>query len=96
MSKKPQTKSDAIRAINHEFPGATNATIKKLCFDRWKMQIQSNDIHATLGNETSRRDERKEALVRATATLLVSHAGTYRDALRILRTLRKGGSTNGK
>ncbi len=90
-NQKPQTKSDAIRAINQEFPGATNATIKKLCFDRWKMNTQSNDIHATLGNEACRRDERKDNLNRKLAETFLTRVGDYRTCLRLLRSLIKEG-----
>lgn len=91
MSKKPQTKSEAIRAINAEVPGATNATIKKLCFDRWKMIVQSGDVHFALGSESSRRDARKDNLNRKLAETFLSRVGDYRECLRLLRAIRKEG-----
>lgn len=90
-NQKPQSKSDAIRAINEEFPGATNATIKKLCFDRWKMNVQSGDVHFALGSESSRRDARKDNVNRKLAETFLSRVGDYRTCLRLLRSLRKEG-----
>jgi len=87
----PQTKADVIRAINEEFPGATNSTIRKLCFDRWKMNVQSTDIHFALGSESSRRDARKENVNRNLAELFLARIGDYRTCLRLLRTIRKEG-----
>lgn len=88
---KPQTKNDLIRAINDEFPGATNSTIKKLCFQRFKIQIESNAIHETLGSEKSRRDLRQEMLKLKLTQAYLKDIGDYRDALRLMRTIRRGG-----
>ena len=88
---KPTTKADAIRQVNAEQPGMTNAKLKNYVWQKWKIHIDSNQIFEVLGAESVRRDTRSEHMNMALARTFLTRVGDYRTCLRLLRSLRKEG-----